>query len=114
MLATVAFIAFREHTNNPVQTETLIKACKCLHELTATNPLAADALSAVRGAFKRTGIPLPTCLQSFLGSETRHRKDGLLHFAAAKLMPDEDRSNEAMEEVRYQELLDELDGAELN
>lgn len=109
MLTTIACMTFREHTDSPVQTETLIKACKCLHELTAIYPLASDALSAILGAFKKTGTPLPTYLQRFLGSGVRHRKDGLLHRAAAKLMPDENWTHEAMGEMRYQELLDELD-----
>ncbi|KAJ4992891.1 hypothetical protein SVAN01_01595 [Stagonosporopsis vannaccii] len=113
MLATVALMILREHTESPMLTETLIKACKCLHEMTSMYPLAFDALRAIRGAFKRIGMSAPTYLQAFLGSGVRHTADGLLHHAAAKLMPDAASSSEARSEVRYQELLDELDDVEL-
>jgi hypothetical protein len=114
ILATVGFMTFREHAHSPVLTETLIKACKSLDEMTGTYPLAIDALSAIRGAFKRTGMPVPTYLQAFLGSEARHAKDGLLHHAVAKLMPEEDWTSESREELRYQELLDELEDARMD
>ncbi|KAJ8113959.1 hypothetical protein OPT61_g4046 [Boeremia exigua] len=113
MLATVAFMTFREHTESPILTETLIKACKCLHEMTSVYPMAADALNAIRGAFKRKGMPVPTYLQASLGSGLAHMKDGLLHHAAAKLMPEVDLQSDARDEVRYQELLDELDDVEI-
>jgi hypothetical protein len=114
MLATVAFMTSREHAHSPVLTETLIKACKSLEEMTVTYPLATDALSAIRGAFKRTGMPVPTYLQVFLGSGARHVKDGLLHHTVAKLMPEEDWTSEIREELRYQELLDELEDVEMD
>lgn len=113
MLATVAFMTSREHARSPVLTETLIKACKCLDEMAATYPLATDALRAVRGVFNRTGVSVPTYLQAFLGSGARHRKDGLLHHAVAKLMP-EVWTGEKREELRYQELLDEFEDEEMN
>lgn len=113
MLATVAFMTLREHTESPILTEAIIKACKCLHEMKSMYPLASDALSAIRGAFKRIGVSVPTYLQRFLESGTRRTADGLLHHAAAKLMPEAGLSNETRSEVRYQELLDELDDVEL-
>jgi len=113
MLATVAFMTLREHTESPMLTEALIKACKCLNEMTFMYPLASDALLAIRGAFKRIGISVPVYLQGFLAYGAAHTADGLLHHAAAKLMPDENVSSEIRSEVRYQELLDELDDVEL-
>jgi hypothetical protein len=115
-LATVAFISFREHENSSVQTEILIKACKCLHEMTELFPLAVDSLSAIRGAFKLAGMAVPTYLQPFLENGINHRKDGLLHHSAAKLLPGGDLSstNAAQQEMRYQELLDELDSIGLD
>lgn len=113
MLATVAFMTLREHTESPMLTETLVKACKCLHEMSSIYPLASDALSAIRGAFKRIGIVVPIYLQAFLDTGVGHTTDGLLHHAAAKLMPHLHLSNESSSEIRYQELLDELDDVEL-
>ena len=113
MLATIAFMTFCEHAHSPVLTETLIKACKCLHEMTPMYTLAADALSAIRGAFKRAGLPVPTYLQTFLNSGITHGNDGLLHRAVAKLMPGEGWSSDG-DELRYQELLEELDDLEID
>ena len=91
-LPTVAFISFREHANSSVQTETLIQARKCLHEMTGIFPLAVDSLSTIRGAFKLAGMMVPTYLQAFFGSGIKHRKHGMLHYPAAKLSPGGDLS----------------------
>lgn len=113
MLATVAFLTLQEHRVSPMLTETLIKACKCLSEMKSIYPLAADALNAIRGAFRMTDMLVPEYLKEYLGSRTGRMKDGLLHHAAAKFMLKMDPSNKNRDEVRYQELLDELDDVEL-
>lgn len=108
MLATIVFVTLRENTYNPILTEALIKACKCLDEMAVKFLLASDALSAIRGALKRTGMPMPAYLRAFLGPGIRHRKDGLLHHAVARLMPEEGSGIGDGEELRYQDLFDEL------
>ena len=113
ILGTIAFVTFREHADNPVLAQTTIKACKGLLELTERYPLAADVLTAIRGAFEIAGMPVPTYLQTFLGG-AKHRRDGLLHHAAGSVLPSEERTDESAGETRYQELLDELDGIGLD
>jgi hypothetical protein len=116
MLATVACITLQEHSTSPMLTSTIIKACKCLYEMLTVYPLAADALAAIRGAFKRVNMPVPMYLKEHLGTKSGHMKDGLLHHAAAKLIlgVGVGVSNENRNEIRYQELLDELDDVELD
>lgn len=75
--------------------------------------MAADALSVIRGAFKMTGTTIPMYLEDYLGSGAGHMKDGLLHHAAARLMPHMNLSDQTTDQLRYQELLDELDDIEL-
>lgn len=114
MLATVAFVSFREAERIPALRETLVKACKCLDEMTIMYPLASDVLSAIRGAFRRTGMSVPAYLQVFLVPGVRHREDGLLHHAVARLMPERDSKNEDTEELRYQDLLNDLEDVEMD
>lgn len=114
MLATVAFITFREAERIPPLRETLVKACKCLDEMTVMYPPASDTLSAISGAFKRTGMPIPVYVQAFLVSRIRHREDGLLHHAVARLMPEEVTKSEERAELRYQDLLNELKDVEMD
>lgn len=113
LLATVSLMTFQDHTDRPMLTDTLIKACKCLDEMSLVYPLAADALSAIRGAFKRTETPIPKYLEGYLGNRVGRMKDGLLHHAAARLMPHLNLCDQTGDGVRYQELLDELDDIEL-
>lgn len=84
--------------------------------MTAMFPLAADSLSAIRGAFKLAGMVVPAYLEPFLGPAIKHRKDGLLHHSAAKLLPEKGLpvSNSDRQEMMYQELLDELDSIGLD
>ena len=49
----------------------------------------------------------------FLNSGITHGNDGLLHRAVAKLMPGEGWSSDG-DELRYQELLEELDDLEID
>lgn len=112
-LATVGFITFRDHTNSPVQTETIIKACKCLQELEERFVLASDALSAIRGAFKMAHMPVPTYLRPFLG-HVKHSEDGLLHHATAYILPSEGQPDEAADDTKYRELIEELEGVGLD
>jgi hypothetical protein len=114
MLATVACMTLQEHSTSPMLTETIIKACKCLYEMLTVYPLAADALAAIRGAFKRANMPVPVYLKQYLGTKSGHTKDGLLHHAAAKFILGVGVSNENRDDIRYQELLDELDEVELD
>ena len=114
MLATVACMTLQEHNTSPMLTETIIKACKCLYEMLTVYPLAADALAAIRGAFKRANMSVPVYLKEYLCTKSGHMKDGLLHHATAKFILDVGVSNENRDEIRYQELLDELDDVELD
>jgi hypothetical protein len=114
MLATVAFVSFREAEGIPALRETLVKSCKCLGEMATIYPLASDALSAIRGAFRRAGMPVPVYLQPFLVPGVRHREDGLLHHAIARLMPGRDPKSEDTKELRYQDLLNELENVEMD
>ena len=114
MLATVACMTLQEHNTSPMLTETIIKACKCLYEMLTLYPLAADALAAIRGAFKRANMPVPVYLKEYLGTKSAHTKDGLLHHASAKLILGVGVLSENRDDIRYQELLDELDDVELD
>jgi hypothetical protein len=114
-LATIAFVIFRDHAQSSILRETLTKACKYLHELTVRFPLAADSLTAIRGAFKLAGLPVPIYLQPFM-SKLRPSKDRLLSHSAAKLPPGNYNLKTISdgEEWKYHQLLDELDDLEID
>jgi hypothetical protein len=114
MLATVAFVSFREADGIPALRETLVKACKCLDEMKLMYPLARDALSAIRGVFGRTGMSVPAYLQAFLVPAVGHREDGLLHHAVVRVMPERDSKNGDTQELRYQDLLNDLEDVEID
>jgi hypothetical protein len=59
-------------------------------------------------------MPVPVYLKQYLGTKSGHTKDGLLHHAAAKFILGVGVSNENRDDIRYQELLDELDEVELD
>lgn len=109
ILATVAFMTLQEHSVSLILTETLIKACRCLYELSSEYPLATDALSATRGAFKKLNMPVPMCIRDYLACRSRHTQDGLLHGAIARLMLTIGAANVGGSLVRFQDFLDALD-----
>jgi hypothetical protein len=59
-------------------------------------------------------MPVPVYLNEYLGTRSAHTKDGLLHHASAKLILGVGVLNENRDEIRYQELLDELDYVEID
>ena len=59
-------------------------------------------------------MPVPVYLKKYLCTKSGHMKDGLLRHATAKLISDVGISHENRDEIRYQELLDELDDVGLD
>ena len=110
-LGTAAYIAIRESENTPIQIDTLVRACQCLHEMKVSLPLATDVLSGINAVFKRYRLQVPEYMKKYFAT-TRHRKDGLLHHAVAALLPDimEGGRVGIRAELQLQELLDEFDG----
>ncbi|KAF2850428.1 hypothetical protein T440DRAFT_396867, partial [Plenodomus tracheiphilus IPT5] len=109
-LSTVAFITLDNCHQNPPQIEALLKACQCLHETTSTLPLAADVLSAIHGQIKRSRLVLPACIMRFFTKDIWHRKDGLLHYSVANLMPNLGAGKQGTaQQLQLKVLLDELE-----
>lgn len=116
-ISTAALIVIQDLDPGSAEVETLIRACQCLQDMTSTLPLAADCLSTINGAFRRSKLQLPHYVHRFFVN-ARHRKDGLMHHAFAALMPTQARNNPSRVEntlgLSFQELLDELEDISLD
>jgi hypothetical protein len=110
-LSSAAFIVLGDLDHGPAQTDTLIRACHCLYEMTSNLPLADDCLLAINGAFKRSRQQLPPYVLRYYGSERQRRGDGLMHHAHAALIPTTADSSfaDCVQSLSFQELLDGLD-----
>ncbi|KAM3549913.1 hypothetical protein ARSEF4850_008606 [Beauveria asiatica] len=80
-LGAAAYILMQE-PDAPVQMDSLVRACQCLFEMRPTLPLAADALSGIRAAFRLYRLALPMYMVKFF-DRVRHSEAGALHHTVA-------------------------------
>ena len=109
-LGTAAYIVIRESEKAPIQIDTLVRACQCLHEMKVSLPLATDVLSGIHTAFKKYKLQVPDHMKKYFTE--LHRKDGLMHNAIVSLLPDWTELGRTGNgaDLLLQELLNELDG----
>ena len=114
-LGTAGYIVVGGTEDSPIQMDTLLRACQCLHEMRVFLPLATDVLCGIHVALKRSGQRVPSFVEKYF-AQIHHRKDGLMHHSVAALLPK--ATNIARidngEDVQLQELLAELNGLEID
>ena len=110
-LGTAAYITINESEHAPIQYDTLVRACQCLHEMRTSLPLATDVLSGIHAAFKWCNLQVPALMAKYF-TTVRRRQDGLLHHAVAALLPAPAEGGRVgtEAELQLQALLDEFDG----
>lgn len=125
-LGTVAFVVIGATDDSPVETETLLRACQCLHEMRVLLPLATDAMCGIRAGLHRqvrqgrNAVPSSSSSAAALVDRyfdgLRHRHDGLMNYSVAAVLPDATGIVAAKkgQEVRLLELLRMVDDMQID
>jgi hypothetical protein len=109
-LGTAAYVVIGGTEDAPVQMDTLVRACQCLHEMRGTLPLATDALCGIHVALKQSKEAVPAFMGKFF-DRLGFRKDGLLHYSVAAFLSHSTdiAGDNSSKEIQLQELLDRMD-----